>query len=474
MAAVYLEKFAGSDNWFAMMELPLRLRNSGIDGLPKRRFKRSTETGDRKIAENIARAYATRWQAAIDVALNSSDFYLRKYAKLLGLSEAPSSYEELLKHIGGVNIGEVMSHDLGDGRTVETVVETGQVRIVPTPPAPVHGGNRFASLIQDWIKERVADGWTPKTADMRRSDVEQFAKAFPYVESVTLDSVSDWIGRLKGDEMLSAATIDRKLGALRGYWQHIRRANKVPRGTSPFDKTALDLPKKKSNGDDAREAFSADDVVKLHSAALKGFVQTMRDGKPCTPAKRPENRALADLIYLAAYTGGRIESLCSLGVEDCHFNSSVKDENGKTQTVSYFRIRHDKSEAGKRDVPIHPMLAPVLRRLIGKRKSGFVFADLPEGKYGRRSHTIGNDFSDLKIALGFDARFVFHSFRRTVSTLLQNAGVPEPVAANIVGHKITTLTYGLYSAGASLPVKYAAIKKLRYPREMKADGREPK
>jgi integrase len=63
---------------------------------------------------------------------------------------------------------------------------------------------------------------------------------------------------------------------------------------------------------------------------------------------------------------------------------------------------------------------------------------------------------------GQGSELVFHSIRKTVVTLLENAGVPEGVAADIVGHEKPTMTYGLYSGGASLKVKREAIEKLGY------------
>ncbi len=45
---------------------------------------------------------------------------------------------------------------------------------------------------------------------------------------------------------------------------------------------------------------------------------------------------------------------------------------------------------------------------------------------------------------------------------LGNAGVPENVVADIVGHEKTTMTYGLYSGGVSLAVKGEALAKLAY------------
>jgi integrase len=66
--------------------------------------------------------------------------------------------------------------------------------------------------------------------------------------------------------------------------------------------------------------------------------------------------------------------------------------------------------------------------------------------------------------MSFGPEHVFHSIRRTVATLLENAGVSlEGVAADIIAHENTTMTYGLYSGGATLQAKRKAIEKLCYP-----------
>ena len=69
----------------------------------------------------------------------------------------------------------------------------------------------------------------------------------------------------------------------------------------------------------------------------------------------------------------------------------------------------------------------------------------------------------LKRGLGFDGRRVFHSIRKTVVTLLENAGVQEGVAADIVGHKKQTITFGLYSEGNKASVMAEAIERIEYP-----------
>lgn len=72
----------------------------------------------------------------------------------------------------------------------------------------------------------------------------------------------------------------------------------------------------------------------------------------------------------------------------------------------------------------------------------------PPARSSRRSKAIGERFSALKVRLGHDNRHVYHSIRKTVGTLLENAGVLENVAADILGHTKPRINYNIYSGGA--------------------------
>ena len=69
-----------------------------------------------------------------------------------------------------------------------------------------------------------------------------------------------------------------------------------------------------------------------------------------------------------------------------------------------------------------------------------------------------------KTAQGFGKQHVFHSIRKTLVTLLEDAGVLENITADIVGHKKPTMTYGIYSGGNSLKTKAAALERIEYPK----------
>ena len=79
-----------------------------------------------------------------------------------------------------------------------------------------------------------------------------------------------------------------------------------------------------------------------------------------------------------------------------------------------------------------------------------------------RSSAVGKAFGRLKTKLGFDARYVFHSMRKTLSTLLEREGYHHNQAAEITGHEKIGKTYGTYSAGLTVPQKADLLNKITY------------
>ena len=103
-----------------------------------------------------------------------------------------------------------------------------------------------------------------------------------------------------------------------------------------------------------------------------------------------------------------------------------------------------------------------MAKLVKESKDGYLITELTFNKYNNRSNAIGKRFGHLKQKLGFGREHVFHCFRNTVATQLENARIPEGVAADIVGHDKKTITYGLYSGGTSARIKLNSLKKVRY------------
>ncbi len=408
-------------HWHAVLEIPNPLRPH----FGKRRFMVTLETDSQRIAERRAAKHVAAWKRQITEAKGGpvevdDAAYWRRALRNAKTEEQRQSILMQIDYaawdIGAINvdqIGQAPSSDPEARRFYARAIGA----LVP-----------FTEHLDEWLAtSRV----TVNTQDMQRSDVKRFALQFPIVQEVTRSDVRRWCSALMNDDGLMPQTVQRILSALRGYWRYLQSINVAGEDDEPFSKLDVARQNKRTDRRAARQPFVPAVVVNLLEAARE----------------RGDDQ-LADLIRLGMWTGCRIEELCALKVEQ------VKED--------HFSVGEAKTEAGWRDVPIHRELAQTMARLIEDSKDGYVLSGLTKNKYGDRSNAIGKRFGRLKMELGFGPQLVFHSIRKTVVTILENAGVAENVVADLVGHEKTTMTFGLYSGGLSLAVKREALDKLAY------------
>jgi integrase len=406
--------------WYAIMEIPAALRK----GFGKPRFVKSLETDSRSVAERRVMPIVTAWKREIATARNEpvddDAAYFRRALRTAKTEEQRRSILEQIDYaawdIGAINVDNIGDRPSSDPEARRFHAEaTGQLV-------------SFTEHLDEWLgSSRASD----KTKDMQRSDVKRFAAKFPMVQDVTRREVRRWITRLMNNGGLAPKTVQRVLSALRGYWRYLQSIDVANEDHEPFTKLDVARQNKRTTPRSTRQPFEPSEVVKLRDAAIE------RGGDQ-----------LADLIRLGMWTGCRIEELCALKVEQ------VKDD--------HFSIRDAKTKAGWRDVPIHRELAQTMARLVQESADGYVLSGLAFNKYRGRSNGIGKRFGKLKTAMGFGPQHVFHSIRKTVVTILEDAGVAENIVADIVGHGKPTMTYGLYSGEVSLAAKREALDKLTY------------
>lgn len=270
---------------------------------------------------------------------------------------------------------------------------------------------------------------TIKTRQQRTRLLEIFVAQFPTSADVQKRAVQRWVDAQR-QAGYAPETITKRVQSASLFWRWlIDRAEilAAPAGPDPF--AGLALPRK-THG--RREAWSREEAVVLLGTAVKRG-----------------DRRLAAAIALAACSGARIEELCSIKVEDAE--------------ETHFHIREGKTRAAERTVPVHPLIAPVIRMLKATSTDGFLLSGYRENARGERSVALSQQFSTLKTELGFGQTHNFHSFRRTVATQLDDAGVPKQHAARILGHAEKGMTFGLYSAGARLEtLREALVRAVQY------------
>jgi len=398
--------------WYARLGIPSELR-SHYNG--KRELKATLKTPDQKVAELKAMKLVGDWKL--------------QFAALRGsVSATQALAAEFLPHPDGkVNPDTGMSDKdyaidsqadaLADGQK-QAFYEVALGRATPTLLY-------LDKFLKQWEVEQ-------KTKDMAKTAIKRVADTFTTLEMISVPLIYQMIDA----DTNGKATKEKNYGFVRQYFKYLKRMQAIPQDKpNPFENLDIKQVQKSSTGVKKRIAFKAAEVKQLMKTA---------DNKG--------DNQLVQLMQMAAYTGARIEELCSLKVSDVI----------KVDGINCLNITDAKTLAGNREVPIHPSISRLIKNLIKESKDGYLLTGLTFNKYQQRSNAIGKRFGYLKKKAGFDKQHVFHCFRNTVATQLENAGIPEGVAADIVGHEKKTLTYGLYSGGTSTKIKNEAVKKINY------------
>jgi integrase len=408
------------NTYFAVLYIPKDIEHI----IGKAKFSKSTGTDNKKLAETIAQVYVMGWKAEIESARMKSDEPLinsaREIRKLLKSSPAHLVQDAIDEEVAKLNESKKPIH----AEVYERIAK---------------GKSKYSSeLALTWRKHEDDRGLAKKTIDQMFSDVELVTKQFPTANMMTIESVELWIKHIAKKGNLSASSVNRIIGSGKNFFKYLQFIKEVPSSElNPFivpnEFRISNKPNSKSvNKTQSWLPFTSQEIVDLYKLAVK------------------DNQSLADLILIAMHTGARIEEICSLLCKDIDLENEC------------ITIVDAKTEAGERTIPIHSFIKPRIKKLVLNAKDDYLLPNLTKNKYGDRSNAIGKRFGRLKTKQDFSSRYVFHSIRKTFTTLLENAGVSENLAADIVGHEKPRITYGLYSGGASLETMKDAVQKISY------------
>jgi integrase len=407
--------------YYAVLTVPTDVRLI----LGKKKFFKTTGTSNLRLAQTKAELFVIQWQSEIANARQDSSSPVLHSA--LELNKIRNSTPKVL-------FDEVLEDEANR-------LEQETNEIVADIFKEVAKGNErvLTSYIDGWENHQHARNLTKKNIDQMKRDLSLLTDDIPTTRLLSKPVCSNWIKNLASTRSLSASSVTRIISASNNFYKYLQHVGVVDEDeVSPFKVPKAYQVSDSKNGKSIFKKnpwrpFSREQVEQLYEVAL-----------------RKGDQELADLIVLAAYTGARIEELCSLKIEMV---------NLVDLTIS---INDAKTEAGIRTVPIHPNVQNLFERLKTSSSDGYILCNLAKSKYGVRSNAIGKRFGRLKKALGHGKQHVFHSIRKTFTTLLHQADVTEVVAANIVGHEIKTMTYGVYSEGSSIEQKRSAIANVRF------------
>ena len=401
----YLLKKSTSPYYYARLKVPKQLR--GFIG--KREFVESLKTSNLSEAKKKSVQLVNHWLHIIETA-----------KKELELSPE-ARYIKLLEQASAIRSQSVSG--------IEPIPEEVISNIAEELNAPLPIQKKFYQVATGVYSPLEIGGWSKSISKLGSKTqfeytklVTAFIEEFKYIEN------------LKDKKRLRQYVANgptKTLGAINNYLKYLLNQGDLE------DLPTAGFSKPKASTKLLKEDFTVAEIKKLNKAVIK-----------------LDNQPLHDLFTLGIYTGARIEELCRLTINDVELISGVK----------HLSISKSKTSSGIRKIPIHSELLPVVQRLVKEAdKDKFLIKTDAVNKFGSRSGSLSKHFGRLKKSLGFTESKSFHSIRRTVATLFEQSEVPELVAASILGHKFGhSMSYGLYSGGASVPQKVDAISKLEY------------
>ena len=414
------------ENYSARLAIPKALRPI----LGQNEFKKSLGTTSKKEAELIAAPLVLRWKKLIEEArVDGATAKAKALRRTLSDTKASDLIDEdgAMEVVRGIIIEEAIETAILGGRDINSI-DSKSDRAAAKAFYDIASGQ--VVTLEDYV-----DGWLASISHLKARTINQMKRdvvSFLKEETShipTRETIAAWI---RASKPSGAKSIKRKLGSLGSFWEYLL-VEGVVTDLSPFQ--GHKLPRDVSKTKPIRRAFGNDECL-----ALMAKVASSND------------TALADLIALGLYTGARIEELCRLRVGDI-----IVEDNHRA-----LRIDKSKTQAGTRTVPLHSAITDLVDRLAADSKDGYLVFSKSKNQYDERSTGLSRRFGRLKSSLGYGPELVFHSLRKTVTTKLEQAGVSEGIAADIVGHEKQTITYGLYSGGTSMAQKMEAINNITY------------
>ena len=222
---------------------------------------------------------------------------------------------------------------------------------------------------------------------------------------------------------MSQSTANKYLIRLASFWKwavkHEYAAKNVAEG--------LTLGKPKGRASEARDIYETADIQRMFAALEYDSAVPERFWIP----------------LVGLYSGMRLDEVCQLHLTD------VKELEG----VPCFSVNEEgnkkvKTQAGKRVVPVHPVLIELglleYVRTVQPQGAVQLWPNLKKKRDGY-SQDFGKWFQRFnRREVTKDPKKVFHSFRHGVTDCLKQAGVEESLAGELVGHENEKVTYGRY------------------------------
>lgn len=441
-------------------------------------IKKSLSTRDPRVAKRFAYNLSSYVLSLFDEVRQMPDFSPKRFNPDLfqkyeidterGIFKADSSiprdHENMMEAIEKIGMLPVARSDAASPSTVAAVESavTNAIKSLPLAPAQaVRRPEKISVVITSYIAD-ARGRLVEKTPDGYESNCLKFLKVVgdKYIHEVNEEDILTFKEWCNNDTNLKKQSLDGRLGPISGLLKYAQKNGHFPKSIPVPTEGMFELTKKQ-RGDVAisAEPFKVEELQKIFepSAYLK-YVS----GNP----------ARFWLPLLSLYTGARIEEVAQLHKSDLSSPQGIRILH-----INDLDNKKLKSKAGKRFVPIHPVLWALgwkeylsdIDRLYPDEK--MVFPHLVKTKNGY-SAAVGKAFNSYLTKRGIkqkgddQRKKVFHSFRHTMNNEMATRGASLERRCELVGHELNNVNIRVYTQDTAHRVLMDdCILKLLYERE---------
>jgi integrase len=361
--------------------------------------------------------------------------------------------ESVVRAFGGESFVRFLRETaIAGGVPLDTITALTNVR---TPTTVPEGGETVTQALEAWLAEGQGDEATVRRTDTikgHRGRVRAFTDKYGDLPltSITRIMASDFLAGLKCKNQ----TKNQYAMTLKAIIASARKRGRFPKvDDNPFDAQRRAFSRTKG------DRYTDQEVVTLINAFGPRQVK---------PAKHTVDTALPWAVLIAAHSGLGLEEVSQLAVGD------IKTVGGNGSSVVCFDIHNGdplhhlkNDETRPREIPIHSQLvgAGLLDYVKALPQDGRLFPGLKRRADGTLGTLLGKTYNKKRRELGIDRedkKIDFHSWRHTVASKMDEAGIPESHMNAVLGHAQKTETTRTYSHGPGIHNLKVAVEAIRY------------
>jgi len=439
----------------------------------KNLYRLGLESGDEKLNRIIDKQLEMIFEKnSIEMDTKSVDYRMLRMNFVKALEKQFEYKMELLS-------GEQQSvYDISD--SIHDEVTSPQIESIASPPSNLDtqadDETRISDALEAFIKEKnQAGSFKEKTENTYRQYIELLIevvgdipmrnlnaqKARKFKETIIQlpankrkireyknKSINEILS-MNNIESMSVQTANNYLGNISSFIEWSRRNNYLE--MNYFSGLKIKIKQRDS---EEKDAFTLEDLMKIFypDEYLKYTVNKRKNAYYWIP-------------LIGVFTGARLTEISQL-----HLNDVKRDVSG----IWYFDINEDtedkslKNLPSKRNIPIHPVLKELnfleYVKLLNKKGEERLFPKLKKGVGGYKKN-VGRFFNEtlLKRSGVKTDKKSFHSFRHTVSNTLKQKRITETLVAELLGHSLSSETFGRYGKAYTPRVLYNdVVRKIEY------------